>query len=217
MYTEEELELLRSDPELLDLQHQIAEDRLQKEEAELHELERLEALDEAMDAPLAALQQRGKLWAEWSVQWWNHTAYERALKHSIEVLAEKLMWVEDAELVARDDIEAEWLRLWTDQQQAERTRYRIICEWCTVWEEQRDAEWAAERAAHTEEVRYELWRRTEGKAADEAEIAKWKAELVSVMGTLESYKNNNNNNSSAVVAMQPDGEEEREGREERKT
>lgn len=176
MYTDEELELLRSDPELIALQYDIRNDRLRQEEAEVAELERQRELDDAIESPLRRLREKGRVWAEWSAQWWDHTAYDRALQQGIELLAEVLLWVEDEELTERERFEEEWQREWEHIHQTERTRYRVITEWLTVWEEGRDTQWATERHAHTSAVERTLWYMSHGAAADAAEIAKWEEE-----------------------------------------
>lgn len=174
------MELLRSDPELVQLQLDIRQERIAAEEAEVAEMIRQQELDDAIEGPLLELQQRGRLWAAWTARWWQLTAGERALQRSIERLVENLMWTEDAYLTEREQLEEQWMKEWVDIQQAERKRYRLITEWFSVWEEQRQAQWDAEREAHCAEIRSALWRMTEGKAADEQEIAKWEAEVAAI-------------------------------------
>lgn len=186
MYTEEELELLRSEPELIDLKLRIREERARDDDAEAAEWQRQYELDATLDAPLHRLRNKGKLWSEWSAQWWRYTSHERALSASITELAKRLLWEEDAELTAREALEQQWIEEWQSIQKSERVRYRIITEWFQVWDEQRCAKWDHERHSHKAAVDDMLWRMFEGAAADEEEIKRWEREVESLEGRIRT-------------------------------
>jgi hypothetical protein len=169
----EELELLRTDPELLQLQKELADRRVADARAELDDMERTAALDEAVEAPLAALRDSGKAWRAWSSSWAVLIDHEKALLKSLEQLAERLMWVEEDEEGSRCRVAAAFAASLSSLKSAELKARRHLLDsvaWADDWMAVRDGEWAEWRQRAAAQKHEICFAREERRVADEAEI-----------------------------------------------
>ena len=169
----EEVELLSTDPELLELRRELAAKRVADAQAELEHEELEAALDDQIEGPMMELEQEGYTWRAWSSSWSVVLEREKLLLKSLEKLAERLMWVEEDEEARRVVIEEQFNQSIESIAVVERKARRYLLEsvaWAGDWMASRDAEWAVGRAAAAAQKHEICFAQAERRRADEDEI-----------------------------------------------
>ena len=178
--SEEERALLASDPDLQALQRSLRTAREEANKAELREMQRQNDLDASIEAPLAVLRDSGRPWREWCATWRMYKEQEQLFMANVEVLCERLLWIEEKEdemmiLGVASEEGTAWEALMTLEH--DKRRYLSQCNaWQETYEINYQQQWSESRKV-AEIQKYAILNEPTPAEVDAAEIEELKKQL----------------------------------------